>query len=135
MCREHPRGAGPLVGRQLRYLIGSEHGWLGGLGVGAAALQLADRDRWIGWDVAQRHLHLHRVVGLSRFLIRPSVHCHNLASRVLSWGLARLPRDFEQRYGYRPWLVESFVDVSQVAGTCFRAANWRRVGQTRGRGG
>jgi hypothetical protein len=134
MGREHPRGAGPLVGRQLRYLIGSDHGWLGGLGFGAAALQLAARDGWIGWTVAQRRQHLHRVVGLSRFLIRPSVRCRNLASRVLSLGLARLPGDFEQRYGYRPWLVESFVDVRQVAGTCFRAANWRCVGQTQGRG-
>jgi hypothetical protein len=134
MGREHPRGAGPLVGRQLRYLIGSEHGWLGGLGLGAAALQLAPRDRWIGWTVPQRRAHLHRVVGLSRFLIRPSVRCRNLASRVLSLGLARLPEDFAARYGYRPWLVESFVDVSQVAGTCFRAANWRRLGQTQGRG-
>jgi len=134
MCREHPRGAGPLVGRQLRYLIGSAHGWLGGLGFGASALQLAARDRWIGWTVAQRRAHLHRVVGLCRFLIRPSVHCRNLASRVLSLALAALPRDFAARYGYRPWLVESFVDVSQVAGTCFRAANWRRVGQTQGRG-
>jgi len=134
MCREHPRGAGPLVGRQLRYLIGSEHGWLGGLGFGAAALQLADRDRWIGWKVAQRRAHLHRVVGLCRFLIRPSVRCRNLASRVLSLALAALPRDFVARYGYRPWLVESFVDVSRVAGTCFRAANWIRVGQSRGRG-
>ena len=134
MCREHPRGAGPLVGRQLRYLLGSAHGWLGGLGVGAAALQLAPRDRWIGWDVPTRRLHLHRVVGLCRFLIRPSVHCRNLASRVLHLALAALPRDFAARYGYRPWLVETFVDVRQGAGTCFRAANWRRVGQTQGRG-
>jgi hypothetical protein len=134
MAREHPRGAGPLVGRQLRYLIGSAHGWLGGLGFAAAALQLAPRDRWIGWGVPQRRQHLHRVVGLGRFLIRPSVHCHNLASRVLRLALARLPGDFQQRYGYRPWLVESFVDTAQVAGTCFRAANWRCVGQTRGRG-
>ena len=50
MAREHPRGAGPLVGAQLRYLVGSAHGWLGGLGFGAAALRLRDRDRWIGWD-------------------------------------------------------------------------------------
>jgi hypothetical protein len=134
MGREHPRGAGPLVGRQLRYLLGSDHGWLGGLGFAAAALQLAARDRWIGWDVPQRRAHLHRVVGLSRFLIRPSVHCHNLASRVLGMAMAVLPGDFEQRYGYRPWLAETFVDVSQVAGTCYRAANWRRVGQTQGRG-
>ena len=134
MVREHPRGAGPLVGRQLRYLIASDHGWLGGLGFGAAALKLAARDRWIGWDVPQRRAHLHRVVGLGRFLIRPSVHCRNLASRVLRLVLGRLPGDFAARYGYRPWLVETFVDVRQVAGTCFRAANWRRVGQTRGRG-
>jgi hypothetical protein len=45
MICEHPRGAGPLVGRQLRYLIGSEHGWLGAMGFGSSALQLQDRDR------------------------------------------------------------------------------------------
>ncbi len=33
MASEHPRGAGPLVGCQLRYLVGSEHGWLGGVGI------------------------------------------------------------------------------------------------------
>ncbi len=49
MLCEHPQGAGPLVGAQMRYLIGSEHGWLGGFGFGAAALQLRDRDQWIGW--------------------------------------------------------------------------------------
>jgi len=54
MIREHPQGAGPLVGRQVRYLIGSAHGWLGGFGFAAPALQLADRDRWIGWDSEQR---------------------------------------------------------------------------------
>lgn len=43
MAGEHPQGAGPLVGAQMRYLIGSQHGWLGGFGFGAAALQLGDR--------------------------------------------------------------------------------------------
>nr|WP_082829881.1 hypothetical protein [Ectothiorhodospira sp. BSL-9] len=28
MAREHPCGMGPLVGAQMRYLIGSAHGWL-----------------------------------------------------------------------------------------------------------
>jgi hypothetical protein len=134
MIQEHPRGAGPLVGRQLRYLIDSQHGWLGGLGFSAAALQLEDRDRWIGWDVEQRRAHLHNVVGLGRFLIRPSVRCHNLGSRVLSMGLAALPKDFEKRFGYRPLLVESFADRSRVLGTTYRAANWIRVGRTKGRG-
>src|SRR5439155_10978762 len=80
MLCEHPQGAGPLVGAQMRYLIDSEHGWLGGFGFGAAALRLADRDRWLGWDAATRCKQLHRVVGMSRFLVRTSVRCQNLAS-------------------------------------------------------
>ena len=35
MAQEHPRGAGPFVGAQLRYLIGSAHGWFGGVGFAA----------------------------------------------------------------------------------------------------
>ena len=134
MIREHPQGAGPLVGRQLRYLIGSEHGWLGGFGFAASALQLADRDRWIGWDAEQRRAYLDRVVGMSRFLIRPCLQCHNLASKLLSMCMARLPDDFERAFNYRPWLVESFVDTKVHSGACYEASNWIRVGTTKGRG-
>jgi len=134
MIREHPQGAGPLVGRQLRYLIESQHGWLGGFGFAAAALQLADRDRWIGWDAEHRRAYLHTVVGMSRFLIRPCVQCRNLASKVLSMSMGRLPDDFERAFSYRPWLVESFVDTSRHSGACYEASNWIRVGQTKGRG-
>jgi hypothetical protein len=134
MIREHPQGSRPLVGRQIRYLVHSAHGWLGGLGFAAPALQLSDRDRWIGWDAEQRRAQLHRIVGLSRFLIRPSVDCRNLASRLLSISLERLVEDFRQRYHYEPWLVESFVDASRFSGSCYRAANWILVGQTQGRG-
>lgn len=129
---EHPRGAGPLVGHQLRYLIGSAHGWLGGAAFASAALHLRDRDRWIGWDETKRLEYLDRVVGLSRYLIRPSVSCRNLASRALGLLLRRLPQDFEVRYGFRPWLVETFVDERLHTGTCYRAANWMRIGRTQG---
>jgi hypothetical protein len=134
MIREHPQGAGPLVGRQLRYLIGSQHGWLGGFGFAAAALALADRDRWIGWEAEQRRAYLHTVVAMSRFLIRPCVQCHNLASKVLSMSMARVADDFQRAFGYRPWLVESFVDTSRYSGACYEAGNWIRVGETKGRG-
>ena len=134
MIGEHPRGAGPLVGRQLRYLVISEHGWLGAMGFGAPALHLKDRDRWIGWDYEMRRAQLHRIVGLSRFLIRPDVRCQNLASRLLGLVMRKLPGDFEKRYGFRPWLVESFVDTSRFLGTCYKAANWVRVGCSQGRG-
>lgn len=133
MAREHPRGALRLVGCQLRYLIHSSHGWLGAMGFAAAALQLAARDRWIGWDAALRRAQLSRVVALSRFLIRPGVQCPNLASHLLGGVLRRLGTDFEARYGYRPWLVETFVEQPHT-GVSLRAANWRYLGKTCGRG-
>ncbi|MFO8059562.1 MAG: DUF4338 domain-containing protein, partial [Bacillota bacterium] len=88
---EHPWGAGPLVGRQIRYLVRSEHGWLGGMGFASAALQVQDRDRWIGWDVEVRRAQLDRVVSLSRFLIRPSVVCRNMASCLLGMVMRQMP--------------------------------------------
>ena len=100
----------------------------------ASALKLAPREHWIGWTDAQRRAQLHRVVGLSRFLIRPMVHCHNLASQVLGKALRAVGQDFERRYGYRPWLVESFIDAAQHSGVSYRAANWTCIGRTRGRG-
>jgi hypothetical protein len=48
--------------------------------------------------------------------------------------IAQLPEDFKALYGYRPLLVESFVDISQFEGTCYRAANFQWIGQTKGRG-
>lgn len=134
MIREHPQGAGPLVGCQLRYLISSDHGWLGGFAFSASALTLGDRDQWIGWNSEQRRQHLHRVLGMSRFLLRTRVHCHNLASAMLGRVLRQVGADFEAQYGYRPWLIESFVDNEQFLGTCYKAANWVGIGHTKGRG-
>jgi len=134
LWREHPRGKRRLVGRQLRYLVGSAHGWLGAVGFSAAALSLEARDQWIGWDPQQRLAHEGRVVNLSRLLIRPGVECKNLASFVLGACAARVAKDFAERYGYEPFLLESFVEPNQHAGTCFKAANWKCVGETKGRG-
>ena len=130
---EHPRGMKTFAGCQLRYLVGSGHGWLGAVGFSASALRLAARDRWMAWSDEQRRRHLNRVLCMSRFLIRPSVSCANLASHVLGRVLRRLPRDFEDRHGYRPWLVETFVEPTQD-GASLRAANFLRLGQTAGRG-
>ena len=133
IAREHPRGAVQHAGAQLRYLLVSEHGLLGAFGFAAAALTLAARDAFIGWDPDTRSRHLHRVISLSRFLIRPSAVCRNLASKALALALRRLPEDCLRRYGYRPLLVETFVSQDQP-GTSLAAANWQRIGQTAGRG-
>ena len=134
MIREHPLHDARLVGRQFRYLIASDHGWLGGLGFGSAALYLAARDEWLGWNDPQRIAHLPRVINMTRFLVRPGVRCPNLASHVLGRCARRIAGDFERRYKLRPWLLESFVDPTAYEGTCYQAANWRKVGQTKGRG-
>lgn len=134
MLSEHPLRECRLVGRQLRYLIGSDHGWLGGIGFGSAALYLESRDEWIGWVPAQRAEHLPRVINMTRFLVRPTVRCSNLASHVLGLCARRIAVDFERRYGLSPWLMESFVDRSAYEGTCYQAANWIQVGHTKGRG-
>lgn len=134
MIREHPLHQCRLVGRQLRYLLSSEHGWLGAIGFGSAALYLEDRDQWIGWTTTQRMEHLPRVLQMNRFLIRPRVRCENLASQALGLCGRRVAEDFERRYGLRPWLLESFVDGSRYDGGCYKAANWIHVGQSKGRG-
>jgi len=132
--RYHYLGYTPLVGAQLRYWVYAEDRLLALFGYGASAWRLAPRDRWIGWNDAQRQAGLPHVVGQARFLILPWIRCPHLASKLLSLSAARLPADWEQRYGIRPWLLESFVDRSRFEGTCYRAANWIDVGQTQGRG-
>jgi hypothetical protein len=134
LLREHPQGDRIITGRQLRYLVESEHGILGAIGVSAAALHLDARDRWIGWDWPLRRQYLEHVVCLSRLLVRPGVTCRNLASRVLGLFCRTVAADMEREYGVRPWLIESFVDTSVHTGACYRAANWLHVGETAGRG-
>ena len=133
MDREHPRGTSTFAGAQLRYLIQSAHGFLGAVGFSAAALYLKPRDAWMAWSHEQRSDQLHRVVNLSRFLIRACTQCKNLASHVLGRVFRRLILDFRAHYAYAPYVVETFVGPDHE-GTCFRAAGFHYVGLTQGRG-
>lgn len=131
---QHPCAEAPLVGAQLRYLVGSDHGWLGALGFGPAAFTLSCRDVWIGWSTSARLGHLREVVGLSRVLIREEVHCTNLLSRVLGLALERVAQDWYLRYGIQPLLLETYVDRARYTGGSLAASNWLRVGCSTGRG-
>jgi hypothetical protein len=132
--RYHYLGSGPLCGAQIRYIVkSSEHGYLGALAFSSASWALKCRDVHIGWTEAARRANLHRLVCNDRFLILPTVRVGNLASHVLSLALRRLPQDWKKRYQVRPVVVETFVDPSRFAGTCYRAANWVCVGETAGR--
>jgi hypothetical protein len=137
LAEHHYLGYSHPFGAHLGYLIVSEatQQRLGCLVfAGSAAWALAPRDEWIGWDTKTRRRLLHLVVNQSRFLILPWVKVPNLASHVLSLAARQLPEDWLHEYGYRPVLLETFVDTSRFSGGCYRASNWLHLGQTQGRG-
>jgi hypothetical protein len=134
ISRFHYLGYTPLPGAQIWYFVESSTDLLGVLGFGASAWKVAPRDDWIGWSVAQRKRQLHLVVNNARFLILPWVKVKNLASWILGTCARRLASDFFQRYGYRPVLLETFVEKERFRGTCYDAANWKYLGDTKGRG-
>lgn len=138
IVREHPLGNRPLVGTQLRYLIEcgleSDPQMIGAFGLGPAAYHMACRDQWAGWSLEARQQNRSQVIGLSRFLIRPGLHVPNLASQCYGLVLRQVADDWQARYGVRPVLVETYVDRERHQGRSLAAANWRRLGVSKGRG-
>ena len=114
IAREHPLGRSPLVGAQLRYLVECDLGMVGAFGFGPPAFHLQCRDQWIGWSVKARGPNRGRVIGLARFLIRPGVARPNLASQLYGLVLRQVAVDWEQRYGVKPVLVETYVDRAKL---------------------
>jgi hypothetical protein len=132
--RHHYLSHRSAVGENLQYLVcDSRNRPLACLLFGAAAWQCADRDRHIGWDAPTRARNLHLVAGNTRFLILPWVRVPHFASHVLSCIGRRLSRDWQGKYGHPIYLLETFVDRGRFKGASYQAANWVRVGQTKGR--
>jgi hypothetical protein len=134
IARYHYLGYKPLPGAQLRYMVSFRNEEVALFGFGASAWKTASRDRFIGWSCEQRKARLHLVVNNARFLILPWVQCRNLASKALSLVTKRLALDWQERYGYKPVLIETFVQSDRFHGTSYKAANWIHVGETQGRG-
>ena len=100
----------------------------------SSAWALSARDKWIGWEKKRREKLLHLILSNNRFLIFPWVKVTNLASHALSLATKQIKDDWLELYKYSPVLVETFVDTSKYSGTCYIAANWQHLGQTKGRG-
>jgi hypothetical protein len=132
--RYHYLGHSPLPGAQLRYFVSVNGQTVALLGFGAAVWKTAPRDQFIGWDAAQRTARLHLILNNARFLILPWVRSKGLASKILGRIVRQLPSDWARCYGYRPALLETFVQSDRFRGTCYKAANWVHVGKTQGRG-
>jgi predicted transposase YbfD/YdcC len=121
-----------VVGESLAYLAEAGGEWLAVLWWAAAALKYRPRDEWVGWHPAVAWQRLHLVANNVRFLILPGVRVPNLASRVLGVCAKRLSADWQQAWGHPILLVETFIDPERFSGTCYRAAGWLRLGETRG---
>lgn len=128
----HYLGAATVVGESLWYeaTLGDEP--VAVLVWGAAVLRNAPREKYVGWDNPTRLGRLSLVANNSRFLILPWVRVPNLASQILARTVRRLSADWENTYKHPVRLAETFVDAERFRGTCYRAANWVEVGQTRG---
>lgn len=132
--QHHYLGYSGPVGENLQYLIHDRHDrLLGCMLYGAAAWRVADRDRFIGWDDAQRKQGLSCIANNMRFLILPWVQVPHLASHLLAATRRRISTDWQEKYGHRILLLETFVEQRRFAGTCYKADNWIHVGQTTGR--
>ena len=135
--RYHYLGFKVPYGASLRYIVYSQkppHHPLACLLFKSAGWRMAPRDQWIGWSDKVREANLSQIVNNSRFLIFPWVEIPNLASHILSLAARQIVPDWEAMYKVKPVLLETLVDRTRYAGTCYRAANWINVGVTQGRG-
>jgi len=133
LVHEHYLGHRNTAGENLRYLVRDRQGRpVACVLFGSAAWKCAARDAFIGWDRPTRERNLQRLTNNTRFLIPAWVQVPHLASHVLGLIARRIRADWQAKYGHPVHALETFVD-RRFRGTCYRAANWRRVGQTRGR--
>ena len=134
LARYHYLGFKGAVGENLQYVVSDGPGRrLACLVFGAAAWKCQDRDQFIGWSAEQRERNLARIANHTRFLILPSVGVRRLGSWILGQIGRRISQDWRAKYGHGVVLVETFVEQPRFGGTVYRAANWQRVGTTRGR--
>jgi hypothetical protein len=131
--QHHYLGAGRAVGDYLRQIVERDAQPVGLLVWGPACYALKDRDLWISWSACQRVERLKLIVQNRRFLLlTPKGEAPNLASQVLGAALRALPGQWQECFGYRPLLAESFTDPEAYAGTCYKASNWEAVGWSAG---
>jgi hypothetical protein len=132
MQAHHYLGALPKISNTIRYFASVDSATVALVAFSASALKCGARDRWIGWGQRFQYGRLHLIANNSRFAILPGFHHKNLASKVLSICKKRIQKDWEERFGFKVLLLETFVDPSRFLGTIYKASNWTCVGITKG---
>ena len=130
----HYLGYTQPVGEHLKYLVKAGDRPVACFALSSAPRHLGPRDRFIGWSKEARKANIRFLAYNTRFLILPWVRVEHLASHLLGRMARRVSSDWEALYGHPVFYLESFVDPGRFPGTCYKAANWRFLGKTTGRG-
>ena len=134
MEQYHYLGYEQPVGEHVKYLVKARGQAIACLAWSSAPRHLKLRDRHIGWSDEARERHVHLLAYNTRFLILLWVRVPHLASHILGRMAKQVPEDWQKLYAHPIYWLETFVDTSRFAGTCYRAANWQEIGSTAGRG-
>jgi Domain of unknown function (DUF4338) len=122
------------VGEHLKFLVWAQGRPIACLAWSSAPRHLASRDRYIGWNAEARRRNIRFLAYNTRYLILPWLRVPHLASHILGKMTSQLSQDWERMYGHPVYFVETFIDPGRFRGTCYRAANWKLLGRTTGRG-
>jgi hypothetical protein len=134
LSRHHSLGFKTTVGENAKYLVkDSKERILSCALFGSAAWKTRPRDQFIGWNHPVRERNVNRITNNVRFLILPWIRVPHLASHILGQIARRIQQDWINKYRHSIYLLETFVDRERFKGTCYKAANWICLGQTKGR--
>jgi hypothetical protein len=132
--QHHYLGYEQPVGEHLKYLVWAQGRPIACMAWSSAPRHLGSRDRHIGWSGEARRRNIRFVAYNTRFLILPWVEVPHLASHILGRIASSLSKDWEHLYDHPVYFAETFIDPGRFRGTCYRAANWKLLGLTTGRG-
>ena len=130
----HYLGYSRPVGEHLKYLVLGRGQPIACLAWSSAPRHLGPRDRFIGWSATQRRAHIDGLAYNLRYMLLPWVRVPHLASHLLGAVARGISEDWQRIYHHPIYLLETFIDPARFGGTCYRAANWRYLGLTTGRG-
>jgi Domain of unknown function (DUF4338) len=130
----HYLGYTQPVGEHLKYVVYAQGRPIACVAWSSAPRHLGSRDRFIGWEPKARLSNIGLLAYNTRFLILPWVTVPHLASHILGRMARMLSADWQRMYAHPIYYLETFIDPQRFRGTCYRAANWKVLGETTGRG-
>jgi SRSO17 transposase len=128
----HYLGSARAMGPRLKYITWYGNRPVSAIGFNQAVYKLGVRDKYIDWSEEEKQQYLKHVLNNNRFLIMPWVKIKNLASHIMALAIQRVKLDWLEIYESEPYILETFVDKKIYQGTCYKASNWRYIGDTRG---